>query len=374
MRGVARVVIEHLSKTFLAPGGRNVGAVNDLSLAIAESELLVVAGPSGCGKTTTLRLIAGLEAADAGWISMDGRDITRVAPSDRDLAMVFQNHALYPHMTARKNMSFGLKVRKVSKEETARRIEQTSGMLRIEDCLDRLPADLSGGQRQRVALGRALVLQPKLLLLDEPLSNLDAPLRAEMRAELLRLHKQLQFTMIYVTHDHLEAMTLGQRIAVMRGGRLEQIDEPLTAYRKPANRFVAGFFGTPPMNFFMGRIVQVAGEWAFERDSEGGGVTAVPVSFVSGIDRFEGKHVLMGVRPENIQVHTEERPGSSLEVELDLVESFGHETWLHLISAGQRFIARAQLREHCPQPGRAWASFDATMMHLFDPATGETIK
>ncbi len=241
MPGVASVVIEHLSKTFSGPAGQQIRAVDDLSLTVEAKELLVLAGPSGCGKTTTLRLIAGLETPDRGSIWIDGRDVTRVPAQERELAMVFQSLALYPHMTARENMAFGLKVRKHPRDEIARRIDEISRVVRIGDCLDRLPADLSGGQKQRVALGRALVLRPRLLLLDEPLSNLDTPLRAQMRAELLRLHKELQFTMIYVTHDHLEAMTLGQRIAVTREGKVEQVAPPMAIYRQPVNRFVAGF-------------------------------------------------------------------------------------------------------------------------------------
>ena len=374
MPGVARVVIEHLSKIFAGSGRRQIRAVDDLSLTVEAKELLVLAGPSGCGKTTTLRLIAGLETPDRGSIHLDGADITKAPPQERDLAMVFQSHALYPHMTARENMAFGLKVRKHPKEEIARRIAESSAMLRIEDCLDRLPADLSGGQRQRVALGRALVLQPRLLLLDEPLSNLDAPLRARMRAELLRLHGELQFTMIYVTHDHLEAMTLGQRIAVMREGKLEQVAPPMAIYRQPANRFVAGFFGAPPMNFFECRVGREATECVLEEaGGEGAFRISLPPACAKRIEHYQNKQIIMGIRPEDIRVDEHSRSGAAVEVSLELVESFGHETWLHLVSAGHRFIARDKASEGILEPGKVVASFDPGKLHFFDPATGQVV-
>ena len=231
---VARLVIEHLTKTFTGPGRQSILAVEDLSFSVEAKELLVLAGPSGCGKTTTLRLIAGLETPDQGSIFMEGRDVTRLEAQEREVALVFQSQALYPHMTARENLAFGLKVRKRSRSEISSRIERVALMLRIEECLDRVPADLSGGQRQRVALGRALVLEPKLILLDEPLSNLDGPLRAQMRAELLRLHKEIESAIIYVTHDHLEAMTLGQRMAVLKEGKLQQLADPKCVVRRIA--------------------------------------------------------------------------------------------------------------------------------------------
>jgi multiple sugar transport system ATP-binding protein len=374
---VARVLIEHLCKTFADPGSQQIRAVADLCLTVAEKELLVLAGPSGCGKTTMLRLIAGLESPDRGSISIDGRDMTNLPPQDRDLALVFQSHALYPHMTARENMTFGLKVRKLSKAELECRIDEASSMLRIEDCLERLPADLSGGQRQRVALGRALVLKPKMLLLDEPLSNLDAPLRAQMRAELLRLHKDLQCTMIYVTHDHLEAMTLGQRIAVMRAGKLEQVAEPLTIYRQPANQFVAVFFGAPPMNLFKGRLAVEPDGVVFEEVRQEGEDKAFRISLrdidAGGLGPFDGRVITMGLRPEDISVPAGRRSQTTIEADLELVESFGHEIWLHLATAGHEFIARTQAGDEIPKPGRAVVNFDLARVHFFDPVTGERI-
>jgi len=255
---MARVVIEHLTKTFKAPKGKEpiVNAVQDLSLAVESGELLVLVGPSGSGKTTTLRLLAGLEEPSQGSIFIDGIDVTKVSARERDVAMVFQHHALHPHMTVFENVAFPLTIRKTPKAEIDRRVREMGELLELGDCLGRAPAEISGGQRQRVALGRALVRRPKLLLLDEPLSNLDAPLRAQMRRLIARLNGNLGCTMVYVTHDQTEAMMLGKRLAVMNGGVLQQIDEPQQIYRTPGNVFVAGFVGWPPMNLLSGRLVR----------------------------------------------------------------------------------------------------------------------
>src|SRR5581483_8872703 len=249
---MAQVTIEKLTKVFKQPGGKTICAVNQASLEIMDGEFLVLVGPSGCGKTTLLRLVAGLEEINEGTISFDGAGINHLAPKDRDLAMVFQTYALYPHMTAYENMAFGLTLRKVAGAEINQRVRETAGLLGLADCLDRKPKELSGGQRQRVALGRAIVRNPKVFLFDEPLSNLDAPLRAQMRLELSKLHKRLAATMLYVTHDQTEAMAMGDRIAVMKEGVIQQVAEPMVIYHQPANLFVAGFMGTPPMNFFRG--------------------------------------------------------------------------------------------------------------------------
>ena len=259
---MASVTLEGVSCIFPAKGGA-VRAVDDISLSVADREFVVLIGPSGCGKTTTLRLIAGLEEPSAGTIRIDDKNVDRVPPRHRDVAMVFQNYALYPHMTVFKNMAFGLKMRKVPKAQIRRKVGEVSEMLGLSHLLERKPADLSGGEAQRVALGRAIVRRPKVFLFDEPLSNLDARLRLNMRAELKALHRNLQTTMIYVTHDQEEAMTLGDRVAVLRDGRIQQCDDPMTVYEKPANVYVAGSIGTPLMNLFHGRLEEDGVDLAF---------------------------------------------------------------------------------------------------------------
>jgi multiple sugar transport system ATP-binding protein len=246
---MARIIIEKLSKTFKGPGSDSIQAVDNVSLAVDDREFLALVGPSGCGKTTTLRLIAGLETPDRGTISIDGRIVNDLEPKERDVAMVFQTPALYPHMSVFENMAFGLKLRKCPRSEIEKRVTAAAEMLGLQDSLSRRPEELSGGQRQRVAIGRAIVRRPQIFLFDEPLSNLDAPLRTQMREEIARLHTALGATVIYVTHDQIEAMTLGQRVAVMHRGAIQQLGTPEEIYRRPANDFVAGFIGAMPMNF-----------------------------------------------------------------------------------------------------------------------------
>ncbi|MDO9172400.1 MAG: sn-glycerol-3-phosphate ABC transporter ATP-binding protein UgpC, partial [bacterium] len=252
---MARVELRGVGKTY--PGG--VMAAEDVNLDVADGEFVVLVGPSGCGKSTTLRMVAGLESITTGTVSIGGRIVNDVEPKDRNIAMVFQSYALYPHMTVRENLAFGLKLRGASKEETASKVAAAAGVLGIDELLDRKPRALSGGQRQRVALGRALVRDPDVFLFDEPLSNLDAKMRVQMRTEISRLHHSLRATMLYVTHDQVEAMTMGQRIVVMHQGRVQQVDTPLNLYERPANRFVAGFIGSPAMNFLDGRLVRDGG-------------------------------------------------------------------------------------------------------------------
>ncbi len=293
---MAGVVLEHVTKDF---GTRKVPVrvVDDLTLDIADRELVVLVGPSGCGKTTTLRLIAGLDELSAGTVRIGGRVVNDVAPKDRDIAMVFQNYALYPHMTVYKNMAFGLKMRRVPEHEIKRTVYETAGRLGLERLLDRRPAALSGGECQRVALGRAIVRQPHVFLLDEPLSNLDARLRTQMRTEIKSLQRDLKTTMIYVTHDQAEAMTMGDRIAVIKGGVLQQCGPPLEVYDRPANRFVAGFIGTPSMNFLPG---------AFQADGNGlhfvgpAGRLQFPPALLDRIRPLTGRSVVLGVRPEHL--------------------------------------------------------------------------
>ncbi|HUJ15721.1 MAG TPA: sn-glycerol-3-phosphate ABC transporter ATP-binding protein UgpC [Thermoanaerobaculia bacterium] len=309
-------------------------AVENATFEIADGELMVLVGPSGCGKSTLLRMIAGLETISAGTITIGDRVVNDVSPKQRDIAMVFQNYALYPHMSVYENMAFGLKLRRVSKQETDDRVRRAAAMLGIERVLDRKPKQLSGGQRQRVALGRALVREPAAFLLDEPLSNLDAKLRLQTRAEIARLHQQLRATMIYVTHDQIEAMTLGDRIVVLDAGKIQQIDTPLNLYREPANRFVAGFIGSPPMNFLEG----------------------------------VRPGVVVGIRPEHITI------GSGQPYTLDLVEPIGNEMFVYASANGHHVVARVPPQELPPIGAKIELKFDAAHLHYFDAATGARVR
>ena len=318
---MARVVLKNLEKTFA--GG--VRAVSDVNLEIGDGELVVLVGPSGCGKSTTLRMIAGLEEASAGEIYIGDRLVNDVAPGQRDIAMVFQNYALYPHMTVRKNLAFGLKMRRTPKAEIRQRVAETADILDIGDLLDRRPRQLSGGQRQRVAVGRAIIRHPQVFLFDEPLSNLDAQLRGEMRTEIASLHNRLGTTMIYVTHDQVEAMTLGQRIVIMDQGVVQQVDTPLNLYNRPANRFVASFIGSPAMNLLPGRI-------------QDGTFTAGNWQLAVGEGPSEGAATL-GIRPEDLLPGRQQGPLLGT-VTMDVVEQMGHETMVYFRLADRRCVAR----------------------------------
>ena len=295
---MASVTLEGVSCIFPTKGGV-VCAVDDISLSVADREFVVLVGPSGCGKTTTLRLIAGLEEPSAGTIRIGDQNVDRVPPRDRDVAMVFQNYALYPHMTVFKNMAFGLKMRKVPKDQIRRKVGEVSEMLGLSHLLQRKPADLSGGEAQRVALGRAIVRRPKVFLFDEPLSNLDARLRLNMRAELKALHRELQTTMIYVTHDQEEAMTLGDRVAVLKDGRIQQCDDPMTVYEKPANVYVAGSIGTPLMNLFRGRLEENGVDLAFTGKACR---IVLPSDAAKKVRSAVGSPVVLGIRPQDLQI------------------------------------------------------------------------
>ena len=309
---MAEILIERVTKEFT--GG--VLAVDDVTLRIDDGEFMVLVGPSGCGKSTLLRLVAGLEEASAGTISIDGRDVTDRAPRDRDVAMVFQSYALYPHMTVRQNLGYGLKVRRTRKPEIEERVERVARMLRLEELLDRRPAALSGGQRQRVAMGRAIVREPKAFLMDEPLSNLDAKLRVGLRAQLSSLHARLGATTIYVTHDQVEAMTLGQRVAVMRDGRIQQVDTPQALYRDPVNLFVASFIGSPAMNLVEATLTADAVEFAGHR---------IPVPPAHRPERTG--RVVLGIRPEGFEDAALADPAlPQLEIEVAVVEELGADT------------------------------------------------
>jgi multiple sugar transport system ATP-binding protein len=336
MDRMANIRLENLGKTF--PGG--LRAVDGLDLTVGDGEFLVLVGPSGCGKSTTLRMIAGLEQPSEGTIRIDGHVVNRTSPKDRDVAMVFQNYAMYPNRTVRKNIAFGLSRRGVAMAEIARRVAWAAELLGLQELLDRKPHALSGGQRQRVAVARALVRRPKVFLFDEPLSNLDAKLRADTRAELKRLHRQLAVTTIYVTHDQEEAMTLGDRIAVLRAGRLQQCGEPLDVYHRPANRFVAGFIGTPSMNFIEGQLREdAAGQIWLEAPT-----MRVPIdkSRVQGISSASGEKVVLGIRPDNLRLQPAPGNGAwSISGTVEVVEPLGSLMDLHVkVEGGQRLVCR----------------------------------
>lgn len=348
-------------------------AVRDLSLNIRDREFMVLVGPSGCGKTTTLRMIAGLESVTKGEIRIGDRLVNDVAPKDRDIAMVFQNYALYPHMTVYENMAFALKLRKVPKAEIHRRVMDAAGILDLTDHLKRLPKQLSGGQRQRVALGRAIVRQPAVFLFDEPLSNLDAKMRLQMRTEIKRLHAKLQTTMIYVTHDQTEAMTMGDRICVMKDGVLQQTEQPLLLYKHPANSYVAGFIGTPPMNFFGGRLlVDDNKNCCFESESMH---FQLPQSCQDKFASFNGREVVLGIRAEDImsQENSESATYPAIKAELEVVEPMGAEAYWHLKQGRHSFIARVA-PELASKPGSEVAvSFNLSQAHIFDAGSGERL-
>jgi multiple sugar transport system ATP-binding protein len=379
---MAQVVLDHLTKVFQGPEGESVRAVDDACLVIEDKELLVLVGPSGCGKTTTLRLIAGLEDPTAGTIAINGQVVNGLPPKDRDIAMVFQNHALYPHMSVYENMAFGLKLRHYPKAEIDQRVMSAAQILDLTACLDRKPAALSGGQRQRVALGRAIVRRPKLFLLDEPLSNLDAPTRLQMRNEIARLHTRLGATMIYVTHDQDEAMTLGRRVAVMKHGLIQQVAAPMTLYEHPANLFVAGFIGSPPMNFFDGTLIAKGSALVFEEAHRNPAAAPRPITlqlYASLAPRLRshiGKPVALGIRPEHVICASPERdpsPERALQAVVELVQPMGAETYLHLAGHTRSFIARVAAN-HPAIPNQAVSlTFDLRHAHFFDSASGTTL-
>jgi multiple sugar transport system ATP-binding protein len=331
---MAQVMMKGLNKKY-----DEVHAVKDVNLHVRDKEFVVLVGPSGCGKSTTLRMIAGLEEITSGEISIGDRVVNDLPPKDRDIAMVFQNYALYPHMSVYDNMAFGLKMRKFPKPEIAKRVQDAAEILGIQELLKRKPRQLSGGQRQRVAVGRAIVRHPQVFLFDEPLSNLDAKLRVQMRVELKRLHDRLETTAIYVTHDQVEAMTLGDRVVVMKDGWIQQVGEPLELYGKPANRFVAGFIGSPAMNFVDVTIADAGGLWA---EAQGLRVKVGPVH-VSRLAAYKGQKVTLGVRPEDLHVATGNDPGDyTFDVVVDVVEPLGSEILLNVRAGASTLVARVE--------------------------------
>jgi len=366
---MAQVVLNDITKVY--PGG--VTAVKDMTLDIQDEEFIVLVGPSGCGKTTTLRMIAGLEEITEGTIRIAERVVNDVPPKSRDIAMVFQNYALYPHMTVYKNMAFGLKLRKYPKDEIRKRVAEAARILDISELLERKPKQLSGGQRQRVAVGRAIVRQPKAFLFDEPLSNLDAKLRVETRAELKKLHRTLKTTTIYVTHDQEEAMTLGDRVVVMKLGFMQQCGNPLEIYDRPVNRFVAGFLGTPPMNFFNGKIVSENGRMYFD---EGDNKILLTEQWNDRLAPYKDREMVLGLRPENLHPSREGAfagKQNSLMMKVDVVEPLGDKMDVYMrTKSHEHIVARIDARLSVKENDQLSMYCDVSRLHVFVP--GESGK
>jgi len=367
---MAKVSLQNVQKVYKGDKHQDVVAVRDFNLEIPDREFTVFVGPSGCGKSTTLRMIAGLEEISGGDIHIGDRRVNDVAPKDRDIAMVFQNYALYPHMTVYDNMAFGLKLRKYPRAEIHKRVMEAAAILSIENLLERKPKALSGGQRQRVAVGRAIVRQPKVFLFDEPLSNLDAKLRVQMRTEITKLHQRLQATMIYVTHDQVEAMTMGMRIVVMKDGIIQQVDEPLRLYQNPVNLFVAGFLGSPPMNFVRGSLRTKKGALVFEEIEDG--AVVLKLGDRPEAAPFVGQDVVLGIRPEDCDLVPPGKAPSedSFQAVVDLVEPMGAETYFYLQTGSHTIISRSQAAVDQREVGhRLQFEVKREKLHLFDPVT-----
>jgi multiple sugar transport system ATP-binding protein len=366
---MASVTYDHVFKRF-----GDVTAVNDMNVEIGDKEFLVLVGPSGCGKTTALRLLAGLEDITEGEIRIGDRVVNDVAPKDRDIAMVFQSYALYPHLSVYDNMAFGLKLRKTPKADIKRRVDEAADILGIQNLLDRKPRQLSGGQRQRVAVGRAIVREPSVFLFDEPLSNLDAKLRVAMRAEISKLHQRLETTFIYVTHDQVEAMTMATRIAVINNGILQQVDTPQHLYDNPNNLFVAGFIGSPAMNFFPAKLRKDNGKLMVDTKAF---AVAIPEENIKTFEAHEGKNVIFGIRPEDIHdphftppnVNTE-----NIEAQVDVTELMGNEIFLHMMSGENNFVARVDPRSNMGVGEKVQIALDMNNVHVFDADTEEAIR
>jgi multiple sugar transport system ATP-binding protein len=367
---MADVVLKKVLKTF----GKSV-AVSDIDLDVAHQEFLVLVGPSGCGKSTTLRMIAGLEEADSGEIYIDNRLVNDMAPKDRDIAMVFQNYALYPYATVYENMAFGLRVRRYSKDEIRRRVEAAAHILGVRELFDRRPKQLSGGQRQRVAIGRAIVRDPKVFLFDEPLSNLDAKLRVQMRTEIKRIHQKVGTTIIYVTHDQVEAMTLAKRIVVMNTGKIEQIGSPQDMYERPQSRFVAGFIGSPSMNFIACCLIDA--NHRLEVQFGDGLILPVPATRTQYYRPYVGREMILGIRPEHCiehRPHSEESGMVNLSVRVDVIEPLGMDTMIHFELAGKQICARVNPYAVNDIGETIQLMMDMNRMHLIDPTTDKVLK
>ncbi len=365
---MANVSLKGFSKKF-----KNTVAVDNLNIEIEDKDFAVLVGPSGCGKTTTLRAIAGLEQASAGEIYIGDTLVNDVLPKDRDIAMVFQSYALYPHMTVYDNMAFGLKLKKLPKQEIDNRVQEAAKILDIEPLLQRKPKQLSGGQRQRVAVGRAIVRKPKVFLFDEPLSNLDAKLRVSMRAEISKLHQRLGATIVYVTHDQIEAMTMATKIFVMNHGKLQQSGHPLELYRNPSNKFVAGFIGSPAMNFMDGILKKENGRILFKI---GDSKLEVTDSFQDSLQQYLDKDVIFGVRPEDFHIrplHDEETSFASIKVQVEVIEPLGEESYVHFVLGSEPMIARMRSTEFMKVGDEISLYIDMAKTHFFDKKSSLTI-
>lgn len=371
---MAEVTLQNISKIYDdvdKERGRKK-AIDDISFTVNDKEFMVIVGPSGCGKSTLLRMIAGLEEISEGTLAIDGKRINDLGPRDRDIAMVFQNYALYPHMTVYDNMAFGLKLKKFSKSEIKERVMQTAKLLEIEDELYRKPKTLSGGQRQRVAIGRAIIRRPKVFLFDEPLSNLDAKLRGQMRIELQKLHREINATMIYVTHDQTEAMTLGNRIAILNKGNLMQLDTPMNLYKNPCNRFVAGFIGSPAMNFIKGILKKEEDYFFIEPSSQckillGSAIPSAPKNMV-------GNELEIGIRPESIVISRDRQDAGQSILEVIAYENMGNEQLLYLSLNNQTLIARKQAQDEVEIGLKFFVSFPGEKIIFINPENGEVYK
>jgi multiple sugar transport system ATP-binding protein len=355
---MARLLLENVTKIY----DRDIYAAKDVSFGVEAKEFTVLVGPSGCGKTTTLRLIAGLEELTSGDIYIDGELVNERSPKDRDVAMVFQNYALYPHMSVYDNMAFGLRMRKYPKREIKDRVVDAAEILDITELLSRKPRQLSGGQRQRVALGRSIVRHPKLFLFDEPLSNLDAKLRVQMRAELARLHKKIEATIIYVTHDQVEAMTLGQKIVVLKDGEVQQVADPITLYKKPKNRFVAGFIGSPPMNFMHGIVKQDKTHIYFQSSQ-------IKLKLNRNFETFLNQSMIIGIRPTDFST----THGSDIKMMVDVIEPMGNELYVHG-RCGDIMLSARVPEDASPKVGRSFiVKINPEKLYIFDEKSEETI-
>ncbi|MBU1121626.1 MAG: sn-glycerol-3-phosphate ABC transporter ATP-binding protein UgpC [Candidatus Omnitrophica bacterium] len=366
---MAQVSLRKVAKVYKG----DVRAVEELNLGIENKEFVVLLGPSGCGKSTTLRMIAGLEDVTKGDIYIGDRRVNDVPAKDRNIAMVFQNYALYPHMKVYDNLAFALKLRKYSASDIDKRVKEAAGILGISHLLNRRPKEISGGERQRVAVGRAIVRKPMVFLFDEPLSNLDAKLRVQMRTEIHKLHLKIQTTMIYVTHDQTEAMTLGDRIAVMKDGRLLQFDTPLDVYNQPVNKFVAGFIGSPPMNFMEGKIIKNDGRLYFDEDAF---KIKILESMYKELDSYIDKKIIFGIRPENIfdkLFASAATPDNTISVVCEVVETMGSENYLYLSTGRHTFIAVVKASNKPAIGSTVEMVCDMQKVHFFDPTTEEKI-
>ncbi len=365
---MAEVILKNVCKIY---EGKNK-VVTDANFTVKDKEFVVLVGPSGCGKTTTLRMIAGLEEISSGEIFIDGKVVNALPPKDRDIAMVFQNYALYPHMTVYENMAFGLKLKKVDKKEIDVRVKEAAKILSLESFLDRKPKALSGGQRQRVAVGRAIVRKPKVFLFDEPLSNLDAKLRVQMRTEISKLHKQLEATMIYVTHDQTEAMTMGNKIVVMKDGIINQVDTPMNLYNNPVNKFVAGFIGSPAMNFLSGKII---GNDKLSFKSNGGSIKfELTANQSKRMSKYSDKEIIIGIRPENISIEKPNENSFPVEVNIEVIEPMGNETFVYFQLDGIQFISRLREYENLFSGNIVRLFIQVERVYFFDKETGDNIN